>query len=155
MPRSRRIMVPGGCKKPSVATEGPHAGNGLSVHAIAGTLPRPRWTRWRLVVMAVVGAALVVGAFLAWGPIGLGNGPLYAGVGDGVGWPDSGGQPVGFIIPIQNSGSTPAVVDGVDLIGGTRFPGPRVLALDVLTSGRCGGPFPARRTTRGFALSGC
>src|SRR5262245_51458663 len=82
---------------------------------------------------------LAVGAFLLWGPIGLGNGPLNAGAGGVTGGTDPGGGPLGFIIPIRNSGDAPAVVDGVELIGGTRYADPHLLALGALTSGICGG----------------
>jgi hypothetical protein len=87
------------------------------------------------VVITVVGAMLAVGAFLLWGPIGLGNGPLNAGAGGITGGTDPGGGPLGFIIPIRNSGRAPTVIDGVELIGGTRYADPHLLALDVLTSG--------------------
>jgi hypothetical protein len=82
---------------------------------------------------------LIIGAFLRWGPIGLGNGPLSAGFGATQGWDDSPRRPVGFVIPVQNSGAAPAIVDGLDLIGGTSFPGPHVLWLEVLNAGGCGG----------------
>jgi hypothetical protein len=108
----------------------------------------------RVAILVAVGL-LATGAFLLWGPIGLGNGPLSAGSGSTQGWSDAGRGPVGFVIPIQNSGDVPAVIDGLDLIGGTRYPGPRVIRLEVLTSGLCGGAWPARSAGRGFALVGC
>jgi hypothetical protein len=37
------------------------------------------------VIIVVAAALLATGAFLFWGPIGLGNGPLSTGVGYGVG----------------------------------------------------------------------
>jgi hypothetical protein len=49
----------------------------------------------------------------------------------------------------------PAVVDGLDIIGGTSYASPHVLGLEVLTRGRCGGAGPARQTIRGFVLAGC
>lgn len=118
--------------------------------------PARAWYRRkrRVTILAAVGL-LAIGAFLLWGPIGLGNGPLSAGSGSTQGWSDSGRGPVGLVIPIQNSGDAPAVIDGLDLIGGTRYPGPRVLRLEVLTSGTCGGAWPARPAGRGFALVGC
>ena len=110
--------------------------------------------RWRLVIVAAVGL-VAVGALLLWGPIGLGNGPLTAADGSSVSWPDSGGGPVGFVIAFRNPGDAPAVVDSVELIGGTRYAAPRLLRLEVLTAGRCGGPWPARQAGRGFTLVGC
>jgi hypothetical protein len=85
----------------------------------------------RRVVILLAAGLLAIGAFLLWGPIGLGNGPLSAAVYATVGGPYSGSGPVGFVIPIHNSGNAPAVIDGVDLIGGTHYPGPHVLGLDV------------------------
>jgi len=85
----------------------------------------------------------------------LGNGPLDAGVGGTQGWADVAGQPVGLIIPMQNSGSGPAVIDAVEIIGGTRYDAPHALALRVLTRGDCGGAWPVRQTPLGFELSGC
>ena len=72
-----------------------------------------------------------------------------------VGWPDTARNPVGFVIPIHNSGSAAVVVDGVELIGGTRYDKPHLLALRILTAGKCGGTWPARQTAQGFVMSGC
>ena len=115
----------------------------------------PRWRPDRRTALAVIGAVLVVGAFLAWGPIGLGNCPLNAGVGATQGWVDVARQPAGFIIPMRNSGSSSAVIDAVEMIGGTRYNAPHVLALRVLTRGECGAAWPVRQTARGFELWGC
>lgn len=73
-------------------------------------------------VLAVVAAGLIaVAALLLWGPVGFGNGPLTAAEGSTVGGSDPGGGPVGFVIPFRNPGDAPAVVDGLDLIGGSRY----------------------------------
>jgi hypothetical protein len=127
--------------------------NAQSTDAIADAPPGP-WYRRIPVVIAVVGV-LVVGAFLLWGPIGIGNGPLNAGVDGTTGGSRFGTGRVGFIIPVRNSGSAEAVIDGVELIGGTRYAAPHLVALEVLTSGRCGGIWPAQRMARGFVLAGC
>lgn len=116
---------------------------------------RPWFGRQRRVIILAVAGLLAVGAFLLWGPIGLGNGPLSAAFYATQDLVHSGGGPVGFVIPIHNSGDSSAVVDGVDFIGGTRYLGPRVLGLEVLTSGRCGAAWPAGRAARGFVLLGC
>jgi hypothetical protein len=76
--------------------------NAQSNDAGVGASQRARWQRRRLVVITVVGAMLAVGAFLLWGPIGLGNGPLNAGAGGITGGTDLGGGLLGFIIPIRN-----------------------------------------------------
>lgn len=111
--------------------------------------------RQRRVIILAVSGLLAIGALLLWGPIGLGNGPLSAAFYATQSAVHSGRGPVGFVIPIQNSGDSNAVVDGVDLIGGTSYPGPNVLGLELLTSGRCGAAWPARQTGRGFVLVGC
>jgi hypothetical protein len=113
------------------------------------------WYR-RKVRVAILAAAglLAAGAFLLWGPIGLGNGPLSTGLGYGEGSVHAGG-PIGLVIPILNSGGSPAVVDGLDLIGGTSYPGPHVLGMEVLTSGACIDTWPVRQVAGGFVLVGC
>lgn len=107
----------------------------------------------RVIILAAAGL-LAAGAFLLWGPIGLGNGPLSTGLGYGTGAVHA-GSPVGLVIPIYNSGDSSAVVDGLDLISGTSYPAPHVLGLEVLTSGACIGTWPVRQAGRGFVLVGC
>ena len=115
----------------------------------------PRWRPSRRIAAAVFGGVLVVGALVAWGPIGVGNGPLNSGLEATQGWADVARQPAGLVIPMRNSGSAPAVIDAVEIIGGTRYDAPHVLALRVLTRGDCGAAWPVRQTARGFELSGC
>jgi hypothetical protein len=117
---------------------------------------RAWYVRKRTVLIVAIIAAvglLATGAFLQWGPIGLGNGPLSTAVGYQEEAVHPGG-PLGLVIPIHNSGGSAAVVDGLDLISGTSYPGPHVLGLEVLT-GVCIGTWPARQTVRGFVLAGC
>jgi len=117
---------------------------------------RGRWDRWRRVVVPAALALLAVGAFLLWGPVGLGDGPVSVTSSGAEGWTDSAGGPVLAPLPIYYSGHPEAVIDGVQLIGGTRYPAPHVLVLEVLaTSGSCAGLGPARRTSHGFAEVGC
>jgi hypothetical protein len=119
-----------------------------------GTSVRGWLSRMRRVILLVAAGLLATGAFLLWGPIGLGNGPLSTGLNYGQGSVHVGG-PVGLAIPIYNSGDSSAVVDGVDLIGGTSYPGPHVLGLEALTSDTCMGIWPARQAAGGFVLVGC
>lgn len=107
------------------------------------------------VIFLLAAGLLAIGAFLLWGPIGLGNGPVSAAVNAAQSLTYPGRGPVGFVIPIHNSGDAAAVIDGVDLIGGTRYPGPHVLGLEVLTSGYCGAAWPALRAGQGFRPVGC
>ena len=118
--------------------------------------PRGRWNRRRRVAVAAVLAFLAVGAFLLWGPVGLGNGPVSVHRSGAMGWVDSSGSPVLATLPIYYSGHPEAVIDGVQLIGGTRYPVPHVLTLEVLATSRaCTGLGPARRTSHGFAEARC
>jgi hypothetical protein len=100
-------------------------------------------------------AAAVVGAFLLWGPVGLGSGPLAVQMGLLQGNQASSLAPEGFIIPLYNSGHDAVVVDAVKLVGGTRYPVPRQIGLDVLTTSLCGGAWPARGAGKSFAMVGC
>jgi hypothetical protein len=118
------------------------------------------WTRWQRrwpVITSVIAALPVIGAFLMWGPIGLGNGPLSAG--DGYftqGWPNSTEGPVAITIPIENSGTDRPVIDAVEFLSSTRYAAPRVLALGVATwTPRCPSVGPARPAGHGFVLPGC
>lgn len=74
-----------------------------------GTSVRAWSGRRRRVIIVVTAGLLALGAFLLWGPVGLGNGPLsvaFYGTQDSV---HSGRGPVGFVIPIHNSGDSYAV----------------------------------------------
>jgi hypothetical protein len=114
------------------------------------------WNRGRRVIIPAVVAILAAGAFLLWGPVGLGNGPVSVRMSGAVGWTDSAGSRVLAPLPIRYSGHSEAVIDGVQLVGGTRYPAPHVLALEVLaTSSTCAPLGPASRTSRGFAAPGC
>jgi hypothetical protein len=119
---------------------------------------RPR-KRWRWVALPAIVLALAVGAFLYWGPVGLGNGPLFVTFRGAEATAISHPGPIGTIVPIFTAGPGPAVVDGVDVVGGTRYPSPRVLATGMLTtSSDCNVAVMAAQpavTGPGFTLSGC
>ena len=118
--------------------------------------PRSRWT-WVIIPALVV--ALAGGAFLYWGPIGLGNGPLSVTFRGAEGTAVPSQAPVGTILHMSNAGPAPAVVDSIDVVGGTRYPAPRVLAAAMLTtSSACDVQLlPAHPAAggRGFSLTGC
>src|SRR6266496_2880516 len=76
---------------------------------------------WRT-LLAAAALAAAVGAFLAWGPIGLGNGPLSVGGGADYG-PDPKLAPLAVLDPVE-AGGTGAVIDSVALVGGS-YPAPR------------------------------
>src|ERR1700749_2330909 len=56
-----------------------------------GTSLRARYGRRRRVVILAAAGLLATGAFLLWGPVGLGNGPLGTGPGYGSGAGHAGG----------------------------------------------------------------
>ena len=87
---------------------------------------RTRWRRFRHIMVLVVTVLPIIGAFLLWGPIGLGNGPLGVRWDGTVGWLDPGEKPAALVLPLFNSGGSPAVVDSVELVGGTRYATPRL-----------------------------
>jgi hypothetical protein len=124
-----------------------------TIGAAVSVSPRAGWHRRRPVVITAV-AVIAVGAFLLWGPIGLGNGPVNAGIGATEFGTDLAGGPMGFALPIRNTGGAPAVIDGVELISGTDYAGPQVLGLRVITSEMCGGAWPTHQTARDWAMPG-
>jgi len=126
-----------------------------SADARIGEPVRARHGHKRRAVLLVALGLIAIGSFVIWGPVGIGSGPLSAAIGGMDAGVHSGRGPVGFIIPIRNAGNSPAVVDGIDLSGGTSYPAPQVLKLEVVTSGGCGGIWPARQTGRGFMPAGC
>lgn len=91
---------------------------------------------------AVVAGLAAVGAFLFWGPVPIGAGPLH------IDWSMddvalvSGTDPSAITVPL-NAGSSGAVVDGIAVATSRRYPAPAIIALH---SNRdvegCGSPFP-------------
>jgi hypothetical protein len=114
-----------------------------------------RWNRHRRVLIPIIVAVVLVGAFLGWGPIGLGNGPLNASMyGAGSGGV-SGRLPVGVETIIYNTGGSALVIDSVQLLGDGSYPAPHVLATEAMSETDCGFLSPVRSTADGFVLSGC
>ena len=68
-------------------------------------------------------AVAAVGAFLVWGPIGLGNGPLRLPTASGGvwSWSDLRSEPVAYVLPIENHGHRAAIIDGVVVTGSPLF----------------------------------
>jgi hypothetical protein len=73
-----------------------------------------RYRRW---LLATAVAVAMAGAFLMWGPIGLGNGPLWLPTTGGYGWTEAQIEPVGYVVPIGNGGHGAAIIDGVGVTG--------------------------------------
>jgi hypothetical protein len=108
-----------------------------------GVPSRERRGRWPRLAAAVVLMSLLVAAFLLWGPIGLGSGPLSVYV-------PSGGQILGprdrawgLAVGMQ-AGNSGAVIDQVKVVGGAGYGGPHVLSVlgAGVRGGQCGGTFP-------------
>jgi hypothetical protein len=96
----------------------------------AGKLDRlremsPRSRRIATVVMGLLAAA---GALLFWGPIPLGAGPLQITNPPGEELVVSATNPAAMTVPLR-AGSSGAVIDGVSLTGGRRYPAPHIIAL--------------------------
>jgi hypothetical protein len=111
----------------------------------------PLTRRFSRVLAGVVVVLLGIGAFLARGPIGLGNGPLAFGSFSVTGVPDPRRAPVVMVIDVINHGRAPAVINGVTLVGGGHgYPAPRLVTVYAardrgcsslgLLAGRAAGP---------------
>ena len=84
--------------------------------------------RMSRILAGIVVVLLGVGAFLARGPIGLGNGPLFFGTFSISGLPDIHQVPVRLIVPVINRGRAAAVISGITLVsGGGGYPPPRLI----------------------------
>lgn len=79
----------------------------------------PRWLAAAAVAVAIAGAVLM------WGPVGLGNGPLWVVRGGDFGWgePQTGATAVAYVVPVGNAGPGVAVIDGVSVISIRHYAG--------------------------------
>jgi hypothetical protein len=122
---------------------------------------RARWERRRRVIVPVIAALIAIGvpigAFLTFGPIGLGNGPLSVLNGGGVTFmTDAGPGPVAITVLMGNSSRDRPVIDALELIGGTRYVTPRILGLNVeIEQPQCASVGPARLAGHRFVSDGC
>lgn len=83
-------------------------------------------------IIAMAAGLLLVGAFLVWGPIGLGNGPLSAPAVSGqFGSVDATSQPTVYVASLVNAGGSAAVVDGVTVISAPGYPAVHVMSVRV------------------------
>jgi len=75
------------------------------------------------------GAALAAtAAFLTWGPVPIGAGPLHIDWSMDAVAPVSGTDPSAITVPL-NAGSSGAVVDGVAIATSRKYPAPAIIAL--------------------------
>lgn len=122
---------------------------------------RGRWERRRRVIIPVIAALIAVGvligAFLMFGQIGLGNGPLSVLNGGGVTFMSGAGPgPVAITVLVGNSNRDRPVIDAVELIGGTGYAAPRVLGLNVeIEQPQCASVGQALLDGHGFVSDGC
>jgi len=80
---------------------------------------------WGAIGVAAV-LLLAAGAFLAWGPIGIGAGPLDVAYVASTGTvPQT--RPSVILVPIETGASTAVVIDGVALRGGGGYPPPQLI----------------------------
>ncbi len=90
--------------------------------------PEPR----RRITLPALAALVVVGAFLMWGPIGLGNGPLSVPAVSGqFGSVDATSQPTVYVASLVNAGRSAAVVDGVTVVSAHGYPAVYVMSVRV------------------------
>lgn len=112
---------------------------------------RPGW------IAASAAALAGVSAFLAWGPIGLGNGPLWLPTASGgtYGWSQQRTASVAFVLPIGNHGQSAAVIDNVGVTYRQGFKPP--VLLKTLTGQMTGYACTALGAASGprSALAGC
>jgi hypothetical protein len=112
------------------------------VGAMADFERRRRWTRrWAAAVLAAAVIA-IVSAFLAWGPIGVGPGPIgnvasSTAVTSGV----SRTQPTVFLVPID-AGRSAAVIDSIVVLSDDGYPAPRIISIKADRQQNCAGAWP-------------
>jgi hypothetical protein len=111
---------------------------------IADTSRRAWWKRARRVIIPVAAALATVGAFLAWGPVGVGPGPVGNAVSGGsITGPVSRTQPTMFLAPID-AGRSGAVIDSIVVLSDGSYPAPHVISIRGDRSQACGGPWPLK-----------
>lgn len=110
-------------------------------------IPRRLWP----ILLAAAALAAAVAAFLAWGPIGLGSGPLSVGGGGDYG-PDPNLVPLAVLDSVD-AGDTGAVIDSVALVGG-RYPAPHLTAVRAAANTACAGFLPIHGSDEAL-IGGC
>ena len=103
---------------------------------------RARFSRHRRIIVPVIGMPLAIGAFLAWGPIGVGPGPIGNGTESvSTSGPVPRTQPAVFVTPID-AGKSGAVIDAVSVLSDGSYPAPRVISISGDGDQVCGGVWP-------------
>ena len=128
----------------------------MSIETMTDVSLSARFNRRKRVIIPVVIAVLAVGAFLQWGPIGFGNGPLV--VGDRGVITMSQPHPVAFagLTLISYSGSWPVTIDAITLVNRTSNPTPRLIATELISADMTQCTFgQAGTAAQGFGVAGC
>ncbi len=92
---------------------------------------RARLQRRRRIMIPAVTAVIATLAFLQWGPIGLGNGPLLVGGSNGTVTEPS-PAPIADVFPIAYSGAGPITIDGITVVNRTSYPSPHLVSLELV-----------------------
>ena len=125
-----------------------------SIETMTDVSMSARFDRRKRVIIPVVIALLAIGAFLRWGPIGLGNGPLVMG-GTGVDTMSL-PRPVPFADLILYSGTGSATIDRITLVNRTSYPTPRLISTELVSADMTQCTFgPAGTAAKGFGVAGC
>jgi len=114
--------------------------------------PSARWWRGRRYLIPVATVLALAGAFAAWGPIGIGSGPIasWSGAGTSVTGPAPRWEPAELVVSI-NAGHSGAVIDGIALLGSTSYPAPRILDIKGDGDQECDGTAWPLTGAEGFA----
>lgn len=103
---------------------------------------RAWFRRHRRIIVPVIGTLLAIGVFLAWGPIGVGPGPIGNGTESvSTSGPVPRTQPAVFVTPID-AGKSGAVIDGVNVFSDGSYPAPRVISVKGDGDQVCDGAWP-------------
>jgi hypothetical protein len=87
--------------------------------------------------VATLAALVLVGAFLYFGPIGLGNGPLGLPSMDGrIGWFTT--QPTDYVATLVNAGGSTAMIDRVTVASADGYAPVRILSVRVASHSQFG-----------------
>jgi hypothetical protein len=128
----------------------------MSIETMTDVSLPARFNRRKRVIIPVVIALLAIGAFLQWGPVGLGNGPLVMGDGGDGTSAMSQPRPVPFADLILYSGAGSAIIDGITLVNRTSYPTPRLVATELVLADMTQCTFgSAGKAARGFDVAGC
>jgi hypothetical protein len=113
----------------------------VSLHARINSA-RASLKRRRRIIVSVAGTLLAIGAFVAWGPIGIGAGPVGSGTSSSsTDTPVPRTQPAVFVTSID-AGKSGAVIDSVSVFSDGSYPAPRVISIKGDRDEVCGGAWP-------------